>query len=455
MKLNRTNLVDGVIWRSLALFALPLLLSNFLQQLYNTADLLIVGRFAGSHAMGSVGAIGSVTGMLIGLAVGLATGCTVVVSQYFGAEDYDGLYKTVHTAMAIALAGGLILTVAGIGLAPVLLRWMNTPPELLPGAITYMRIYFAGIIPTLIYNMGAGILNAVGDSKSPFFFLVVSAVTNISFDLLFVAVFRWGVAGAALATVIAQIVAAALVLISLTRTDSPYRVFLKDIRMHLPILKKVSKVGLPAGTQSVLVSLANTFIQVAINGFGAKAVAGVAVANRVDGFIFVVMNAIGLSVMTFTGQNIGAGKPDRVRRGLYTGVAMVVGMALALGWLVLGFAPDIVSLFNDDPAVSAYTIRMMRFILPFYFLFGVNDVIGGFLRGRGKSLVPMIVSLVFMTGFRLLWIWLVTPVWSSIDVVFMAYPISWVLTFAVLFVYLLKTYGLRSDRQEEKTLDPL
>lgn len=455
MKAARVNLVEGTIWRSLVLYALPLLLSNFLQQLYNTADLLIVGRFAGSHAMGSVGAIGSVTGMLVGLAVGLATGCTVVVSQYFGAEDYDGLYRTVHTAMAIALGGGLILSAAGILLAPVLLQAMNTPAEILPGAVLYMRVYFAGIIPSLIYNMGAGILNAVGDSRRPFYFLLVSAVTNVVFDLLFVAIIPWGVAGAAIATVIAQVVAAGLVLISLTRTDSPYRVFLRDIRPHMAVLKKVSRIGLPAGTQSVLVSLSNTFIQAAINGFGAKAVAGVAVANRVDGFIFVVMNAIGLSAMTFTGQNVGAGKPERVRRGLYISAGMVVLVSVSLGWLVLGFAPQIVSLFNDDPEVIAYTIRMMSFILPIYFVFGLNDVIGGFLRGRGKSLVPMLISLIFMTGARLLWIYIATPIWPSIDVIFMAYPITWILTFIVLFIYLLKTYGFRSDREEEKALDRL
>lgn len=455
MKLGRVNLVEGVIWRSLVLYALPLLLSNFLQQLYNTADLLIVGRYAGSHAMGSVGAIGSVTAMLVGLAVGLATGCTVVVSQYYGAEDYDGLFKTVHTAMAIAVGGGIILTAAGILLAPFLLNLMNTPPEIFDGAVLYMRIYFGGIIPTLIYNMGAGILNAVGDSKRPFSFLLVSAVTNVLFDIVLVAWLSLGVAGAAIATVIAQVVAALLVLISLTRTHSPYRVFIKDIRFHKEVLKKVSRIGLPAGTQSVLISISNTFIQAKVNSFGAMAVAGVAVANRVDGFIFVVMNAISLATMTFTGQNVGAAKPDRVRRGLYTSAVMVVAVSLSLAWTVLSFAPTIASWFNDDSGVTFYTVRMMSFILPFYFIFGLNDVISGFLRGRGKSMVPMFTSLIFMTGARLLWIWLVTPSWPSIDVVFMAYPVTWLLTFIVLFIYLLKTYGFRSDRHEEKELERL
>lgn len=454
MRFGKVNLLEGVIWRSIALYALPLLLSNFLQQLNNTADLLIVGRYASDIGMASVGATGPVTNMLIGLAVGFASGAMVVVSQCYGAEDYDGLYKTVHTGLAVAVIGGVILTGAGIWLAPPLLRAMNTPVEILAGAITYMRLIFAGMIPTLIYNIGAGILNAVGDSKRPFFFLAFSATLNVILDVVFIVFCKWGVAGAAVATSLSQTVAATLVLRTLITADTPYRIFLKDIRVHGGVFKRIVKIGLPAGTQSVVVSLANTFVQTAINGYGAYAVAGVAVANRIDSFIFVAMASVGLSTMTFTGQNTGAGLMDRVRRGLRTSMVMTVTLSLSVGFLVLAFSQTIVSWFNDDPRVIDYATRMMWIMLPLYFIFGLIDVMGGFMRGRGKSFVPMLSSLIFMTGGRLLWIWLATPIWPEIETVFYAYPIAWILNATFMFFYVGKTFGFRTKRDDGTLSEP-
>jgi putative MATE family efflux protein len=449
IRFGRQSLTEGTIWKSIILFAIPLLLSNFLQQLYNTADLLIVGRFSGATAMASVGATGAVTGMLVGLSVGLATGCSVIISQLYGAEDYDGLYKAVHSAFAIALLGGVVLTVAGIGLAPILLSLMNTPETVIDGSVTYMRIYFGGIIPTLIYNMGAGILNAVGDSRRPFFFLCVAAFANVVFDLLFVGVLSMGVAGAAIATVIAQSTAATFVLISLTRTHSPYRYFPKDTRLHGELVSRIVKIGLPAGMQSVLISISNVFIQTEINRFGEAAVAGIAVAGRVDGFVFVIMNAVGLSAMTFTGQNVGAGQWRRVKRGYLTSILLVVMLAAGFGSILLSFRFEVAGLFNNTPEVLHYATRMMSIILPTYFIFGINEVTSGYLRGQGKALVPMIATLVFMCGARLLWIALVLPFWDSIDVVIYAYPVSWILTLITL-----QTYNFLSYRKQKMAGKP-
>ena len=436
MRVRNVALTEGTIWKKLLIFALPLMLSNFLQQLYNTADLLIVGRFIGTEAQAAVGATGSLSNMLIGFFIGLSTGCAVVVAQMYGAEDEDGLYRMVHSSMSIALVSGVVLSVAGFFLSTPLLRLMNTPEEILADASVYLRIFFAGSIPSLLYNMGAGILRSVGDSKRPFYFLAVSSITNILLDLLFIAVFGWGVVGAAWATVISHIIAAVLVMVSLSKTDESYRLYLRDIAFHGPVGKRALKIGVPAGLQSVLISGSNVIIQTAVNGFGTLAVAGYAAAGRIDGFVWVTLNAVALAAMTFMGQNIGAGNIERARRGLRQATILVVIISGGLGAFFLIFAGPLAALFNPDPAVTFYIRRVMLYILSIYWLFGINEVIGGALRGVGRSMVPMLVTLICMSGFRVFWVYVILPLNRTFDFMLLAYPLSYVLTIIVYLIYM-------------------
>lgn len=449
MRVRNVALTEGTIWKKLLIFALPLMLSNFLQQLYNTADLLIVGRFIGTEAQAAVGATGSLSNMLIGFFIGLSTGCAVVVAQMYGAEDEDGLYRMVHSSMSITLVSGVVLSVAGFFLSTPLLRLMNTPEEILADASVYLRIFFAGSIPSLLYNMGAGILRSVGDSKRPFYFLAVSSITNILLDLLFIAVFGWGVAGAAWATVISQIIAAVLVMMSLSKTDESYRLYLRDIAFHGPVGKRALKIGVPAGLQSVLISGSNVIIQTAVNGFGTLAVAGYAAAGRIDGFVWVTLNAVALAAMTFMGQNIGARKIERAKKGLRQAIVLVVIVSGGLGAFFLIFAGPLAALFNPDPAVTFYIRRVMLYILSIYWLFGINEVIGGALRGVGRSMVPMLVTLICMSGFRVFWVYVILPLNRTFDFMLLAYPLSYILTIIVYLIYMKMVDWLPKSEETE------
>lgn len=449
MRVRNVALTEGTIWKKLLIFALPLMLSNFLQQLYNTADLLIIGRFIGTEAQAAVGATGSLSNMLIGFFIGLSTGCAVVVAQMYGAEDEDGLYRMVHSSMSIALVSGVVLSVAGFFLSTPLLRLMNTPEEILADASVYLRIFFAGSIPSLLYNMGAGILRSVGDSKRPFYFLAVSSITNILLDLLFIAVFGWGVAGAAWATVISNIIAAVLVMMSLSKTDESYKLYLRDIAFHGPVGKRALKIGVPAGLQSVLISGSNVIIQTAVNGFGTLAVAGYAAAGRIDGFVWVTLNAVALAAMTFMGQNIGAGKIERAKKGLRQAIVLVVIVSGGLGAFFLIFAGPLAALFNPDPAVTFYIRQVMLYILSIYWLFGINEVIGGALRGVGRSMVPMLVTLICMSGFRVFWVYVILPLNRTSDFMLLAYPLSYILTIIVYLIYMKMVDWLPKSEETE------
>lgn len=449
MRVRNVALTEGTIWKKLLIFALPLMLSNFLQQLYNTADLLIVGRFIGTEAQAAVGATGSLSNMLIGFFIGLSTGCAVVVAQMYGAEDEDGLYRMVHSSMSIALVSGVVLSVAGFFLSTPLLRLMNTPEEILADASVYLRIFFAGSIPSLLYNMGAGILRSVGDSKRPFYFLAVSSITNILLDLLFIAVFGWGVAGAAWATVISNIIAAVLVMMSLSKTDESYKLYLRDIAFHGPVGKRALKIGVPTGLQSVLISGSNVIIQTAVNGFGTLAVAGYAAAGRIDGFVWVTLNAVALAAMTFMGQNIGAGKIERAKKGLRQAIVLVVIVSGGLGAFFLIFAGPLAALFNPDPAVTFYIRQVMLYILSIYWLFGINEVIGGALRGVGRSMVPMLVTLICMSGFRVFWVYVILPLNRTFDFMLLAYPLSYILTIIVYLIYMKMVDWLPKSEETE------
>ncbi len=433
--LKRRNLTEGVIWQQLLLFAMPLLFTNFLQQLYNAADLLIVGRYAGKEAMAGVGATGSVSVMLIGLFMGLATGVSVLVAQTYGGGDYESLYHIVHTAHAVAILSGLFLTVLGWLTTPFLLQLMQTPADIMEGATAYMRLFFLGVIPLMLYNVGSGILRATGDSQRPFVFLLISASGNILFDFIFVKYLGWGIQGAAWATVLAQTLAALAVLFTLVRSDQPFRLFPRDIKISWEHLRNIVRVGLPAGLQSVVISISNVLIQSKINSFGSDAIAGIAAAGRIDGFIFTGLQAIAMAATTFAGQNLGARKYARVKRGARSAVGLVAVTAFFFSALVLIFRLPLISLFNRDPEVQYYGLRMMLFLASSYWIFGISEVFAGFVRGSGKSLPPMLIALVAMCGLRILWLYIALPLWPSIDVVILSYPISWTLTFIANFIY--------------------
>lgn len=453
------NLTEGNILKQLLLFSIPLLLSNLLQQLYNTVDLLIVGRYAGKAAMAGVGSTGALCNMLVGLFMGIAMGTSVKTAQYFGAEDYDGLYKTVHSAIGLALSSGAVLTVLGIAAARQLLIMMKTPTDVMPEALIYIRIFFIGIIPLLVYNVGAGILRAAGDSQRPFNFLIVSAVSNILLDLIFVKKLGMGAGGVAAATVISQVISMVLVIVTLVRSTTPYRLFLKDIKVHIKEAEEIFSIGVPAGLQAVVISLSNVLIQSKINGFGSDCVAGISAASRIDGFIFAAFQAVALAMTTFAGQNLGAKKYRRLHKGTRIGIGLAMAVAAVLAALTMIFLKPLLALFNDDPAVIAYGIRMVRVLAPTYIIFSASEVLAGVIRGSGKALPPMLSAMINMCGMRMLWLYAVLPFRYSIDTVVLSYPVSWVLTLTSNLLYYrlgrwlpgkktLKEF--RKERKEEK-----
>ncbi len=421
----KRNITEGVIWRQLLAFAFPILLSNLLQQFYNTADLLIVGRYAGKAAMAAVGATGTLTGLIIGLFVGLSTGASVVLAQYYGAEDGRMIYKTVHTAIALALIAGLILTALGIFGTPFFLRWMKTPEDALADAIIYLQIYFSASIPGVLYNYGSSLLRAVGDSRRPLYFLAVSVVTNIILDLLFVAVFRWGVVGAAVATGLAQILAAFLTILSLMKADTSYRLFWRELRLDRMILKRILHIGIPCGIQGMMVSFSTVIIQAQINTFGSAATAGAAASGRIDGFVYMPMNACGLAATTFTGQNLGAKKIRRIEVGAYLSLIMAMGTGLVLGSILMHSLPFWIGLFSSEADVLHYGVTMLSYFTSWYWLFAVGEVMSGIIRGAGRAQAPMLLSLLWMTIFRLFWLLGLMRIWPSYDLLSACYPVSW------------------------------
>ncbi|HHW92933.1 MAG TPA: MATE family efflux transporter [Clostridiaceae bacterium] len=436
MRIRNINLTEGTIWKQIFAFALPLLIMNLMQHMYAVVDLMIVGNFSGVEAMAGVGATASIINMLIGLSLGLSTGCSVVVAQANGAHDYDKLYKAVHMSYALGLVSGFAVSLIGVFVAPHMLVWMGTPADILPHATTYLRTYFIGALPVILYNMGAGILRGVGDTRHPFIYLSIGVILNIGLDFLFVGAFDWGVAGAGWAYVIAQTLVALLVTISLARSMMPFRLFLLDIAFHKEVLRDALKVGIPAGLQAAIVAVSNVFLQSVINTFGKHAVAGYTAASRSDGFVFMVINGLALAVMTFVSVNMGAERYNRVRRGLRESLVLTFVVIVSISAVILLCRNPIAALFNSDPDVMRYTTRTMLFVLSFYWLFALCEVMGSILRGIGHAIFPMVVSLVCMAGVRLVWISLVLPVWYSFDVLLMAYPVSWIISFIAYLIFL-------------------
>lgn len=428
-------MTSGRVSRQLVFFALPLMAANLLQQCYNTADAVIVGRCVGAQALAAVGASSLLVTFMIYFFIGLSAGASILVSQAYGAMDPEKLEKTVHTAVAMSLVSGLILTCLGWGCAPALLRLMRLPDENLADAITYIRLYFLGMVPMIFYNTGSGILRAVGDSKTPFCFLLVTSVLNILLDLVLVAGCGYGVAGAAIATTLAQLVAAVCVGIKLITTQQGYRLSIRKIRFDSNAFRGILKIGVPSGLQSVLVCFANVVVQSEINTFGSNVMAGFTAYMKVDGFLFMPIDAFSLAVSSFVGQNAGAGDLDRVQKGKQTGMLLAVGVTAVLSTVMFLAAEPIIGLFVTDPEVVAFGVWQLRTVVPLYVVYAVNQIAIGAMRGLGKTLVPMLISLVCMCGLRIGWIVGMTAHFPTPAVIYGSYPLTWLVTLVALTVY--------------------
>ena len=437
-KARGQSMTEGVIYKQLLAFFFPILLGTLFQQLYNTVDAIVVGRFVGKEALAAVGgSAAQISNLIIGFFVGLSSGTAVIISQYFGAHDDDGVSRATHTAICLAVCAGLLMTALGILTAPGLLRLMHTPKEILPGSTQYLRILFLAMVPSMVYNVGSGVLRAVGDSRRPLYFLIFACLVNVALDILFVIAFHMSVAGVAIATALAQLAAAALIVVSLGRVDGAHRLRRSALRIDRDILLRTLRIGLPSGLQAVLYSLSNMVITTTINGFGTATVAAWVSLGKIDGLFWMINNAFGVSIMTFAGQNYGARKFDRIRKGLLTCGAMALAAAMLFGAVFFIFAVALFSLFTQDGEVLQIALEMMRHIAPWYWLFVPIEMISGSLRGMGNTLIPTLITAVGICLFRVFWMFAVVPNWLEIRAITISYPISWLLTGAVFIAYYL------------------
>ncbi len=446
---NSTIMTEGSIWKKILFFSIPLILGNLFQQLYNTVDSIIVGNYIGSEALAAVGSSGSLINLLIGFCIGASAGAGVVIAQFYGAQDKEGVRKAVHTTVAIAIAAGAILTIVGIVTTPLLLKAMGTPKEVFDQASIYLKVYFGGILFSVVYNMSAGILNAVGNSKRSLVYLMIAATSNIFLDLLFVVVFKMGIVGAAIATDISQLLSCIFIILFLVRSEDVYRVKLKDIRCYDNLLGKILKIGLPTGVQNIVISLSNVIVQSSVNSFGAVAMAGFAAYIKVDGFNILPVLSFSMAATTFVGQNVGAGRLDRVKKGMYVSVAMGIIYTVCTGILLLAFAPQVIGVFTQNGKVVEYGVYIMRFFCPFYWMLGILHILAGTIRGTGKTMQAMVVFLFSLCIFRVLWIWGAMSVSHKIGGVMLGYPLSWLVGLVMILIYVWKgnwmPYGMKKD----------
>lgn len=429
------DMTHGNILHHIIGFALPLLMGNLFQQLYNTVDTWVLGNFVSNEAYSAVGNVGPIVNMLIGFFMGLSSGAGVVISQYYGAGQHDKVQHTVHTAIVMTLILGVIFTGLGIFMIPFMLDLMNMPESVAPEATTYLTIYFSGLMGLMLYNIGSGILRAVGDSKRPFYFLVVCAVLNTALDLLFVLAFGMGVEGVAIATILSQTVSAVLVIITLLRTDSCIRITVKKLRIHWDMLKKIFKVGIPAALQMAVTAFSNIFVQSYINYFGPNCMSGWTTYSKVDQLLFLPMQSISLAATTFVGQNLGKGQTDRARQGVKVAMLLACGATVLLMIPVITFAPPIAAFFNAEPAVIEFATLFLRCITPFYVLCCFNQVYAAALRGAGNTRAPMIIMLCSFVGFRQLYLYVMSGICNEILPISMAYPAGWLLCSAITAIY--------------------
>ena len=430
------DMTEGPIIGHLIRFAMPLLIGNIFQQLYNTVDSWVVGNYVSKDAFAAVGTVGPIINMLIGFFLGLSSGAGVVISQYYGAKKHDKVSETVHTSIVMTLVMAVVFTLVGIWMTPFMLRFMKTPASVMPESTAYLTIYFAGVIGLMVYNIGSGILRAIGDSQRPFYFLVVSALMNTVLDLVFVLVFHMGVEGVALATVIAQGTSALLVIITLVRSDTCVKLSLRQMKFHWDAFAKIVRVGIPAAIQMMITSFSNIFVQSYINFFGENCMAGWTAYGKIDQLIFLPMQSLALASTTFVGQNLGIGQVDRAKKGVCSALNISFAATVIVMIPVILAAPWLVQFFNDDPAVIEFGTLFLRYITPFYIVCCVNQVYSGALRGAGNSKVPMFIMLASFVCFRQIYLFIMANfISNTVLPITMGYPAGWIVCSALTLLY--------------------
>lgn len=448
MQTHRAPLTEGSIWKNMLLFAMPVFLGNVFQQFYNTFDSWTVGNFLGDDALAAVSSSGSLIFMMVGFFNGVAMGAGVIIARYFGAKDYESMQRAIHTDVAFGLSAGILLTVFGVAFSPTILRWMGTPEDVFPQSVSYFRFYFCGAIFTVMYNIFVGILHAVGDSRHPLYYLMFSSLVNVVLDLLLVGVFRFGVGAAALATTISQGISATLCCIQLLRVDAPYKLYWRKVRFHWNSLKQIVSYGLPSGIQNSVIALANLVVQTNINNFGKAAMAGCGAYSKIEGFAFLPITCFTQALSTFVGQNLGAQKYERVKKGVLFGIVCSVTAAELIGIASYLFAPWLIGIFNDTQEVINYGTRHMQTICLFYCLLSFSHCIAGVLRGAGKASVPMFVMLGFWCLLRVTYITVAVKYFPQLETVSWAYPITWACSSTVFLVYFLKADWMYTFEKE-------
>ncbi len=445
--MSKNQITEGVIWKQLLFFFFPILLGTLFQQLYNTADTVVVGRFVGTQALAAVGgSTGQIVNLVVNFFVGLASGATVIIARYYGARDRIKLNNALHTAIALSIVGGIVTGIAGILLTPSLLKMMNTPADVIEGSTMYLRIYFAGIIFVFVYNIGSGILRAVGDSKRPLYFLIVCCFLNIFLDILFVVYLKLGVKGAAFATVISQAVSALLVILSLTKSVDIYRLLPNKIRFYKSLLIAIITIGLPAGLQSVMYGISNIIIQTSLNSLGTETVAAHTAFAKIDAIYWMISGAFSVSIITFIGQNYGARKFDRMKKSIKVCLLMDLIASLLLTTVMLLAGPYLLRLFTSDQEVIEIGMQIIHIIAPSYALFIFIEILSSSLRGMGNVVVPMLMTCGGVCVLRILWIFIFVRTHLSVTTILMSYPISWGFT-AVLFIIYFMFYQKKFFRR--------
>lgn len=452
---TKIDFLKGPITTQLLYFALPIMFGSLFQQLYNTVDAMVVGRFVSKQALGAVGgSTGTLINLLVNMVMAFASGANVVIAQYYGRREKDGVKRGVGTAMFMAVTAGFVLGIFGVVIAHVAMKLMQVPSDIYQYSVTYFQIFMLGMLPMMIYNTGAGILRAIGDSKRPLYFLVAACVTNIVLDLLFVVGFRWGVAGAALATVISQVVSCILTLQALKIGEESIRFTLKDLKFDKEMFKRIFSIGFPTAIQWMFYSVANLGIQVKVNTYGTDTVAAYTAFGRIDAFFWNMSGSLGASILTFAGQNFGAGNVDRVRKGIRRAFAIYIVLSVMIAAFDIGMGDYLMMLFTDDADVVKITLAMMRFICPWYFLFSFVEILSMSMRACGDSVVPMIITGIGIGFFRVLWV-LVGPD-KTVFMPLLCYQLSWLITGVLFEVYYLQGGWLhRSLKMRDKIIQAL
>ena len=433
------DMTTGSPYRHMVSFALPTLLSQIFQQLYNTADTFIVGKFLGTDALAAVSSSGTLIFLMISFFAGTASGAGVTISRYFGAGDHEKMSRAIHTNVAFALVTGVFLSIVGVALTPIFLVWMKTDPEVLPQAIEYFRYYFGGIITVVMYNSLRGVMNAVGDSRRPLWYLIFSSILNVVLDVLFLGVFHWGVWSAAAATVISQAASVVLCCTHLLKKGNIYTVEIRKIRFHWDMLREILRYGIPAGVQNSVIALANVLVQTQINSFEKFATAAYGIYAKIEGFAFLPINSFTMAITTFIGQNLGAKKHDRAKQGARFGILAAVLMTALIGLLFYLLAPQLIGLFDSTPAVVELGVRQARTITLFYGLLAFSHSVAAVCRGAGRAVVPMVIMLSVWCVFRIIYIMTVMHFVGEIGAIYWAYPITWAISSAIYLIYYLKS----------------